>query len=49
MDHIRFLFIANAAVWIGIGAYLFMLGRSQRQLSQRLKHLEMMRDDSEKA
>lgn len=40
MDAIFWLAVANAIVWIGLGAYLSLLAIKQRQLAQRLKNLE---------
>ncbi len=47
MDHISYIFAANVAVWLGIGAYAAYLGLNQRRLQQRCKQLELMRDDAE--
>jgi CcmD family protein len=34
------LFVAFAAVWVGIGGYLLILGVRQRRLERRLDHLD---------
>ena len=40
MSDLAWLFIAFSAVWLGLGIYLFSLGRRQRNLERRLKELE---------
>lgn len=40
MSEVAWLFIAFSAVWIGLGLYLFSLGKRQRDLERRLKDLE---------
>ena len=40
MSDLAWLFIAFVAVWAGLGAYLFTLGRRQKKLERRLKDLE---------
>jgi CcmD family protein len=40
MDAAQYLLVANAAVWIGLGGYIFFLARRQAWLEQRLEHLE---------
>ena len=40
MSDVAWLFIAFAAVWLGLGAYLFSLGSRQKKLERRLKDLE---------
>jgi CcmD family protein len=45
MDTSFYLLAANAAVWIGLGGYIFFLARKQAWIEQRLQHLEVL--DSE--
>ena len=40
MDTLYWLMGANAAVWIGLGAYLAFLGARQRALALRLARWE---------
>lgn len=40
MSDIAWLFVAFAAVWVGIGAYLVSLSARQRRLERRLQELE---------
>ncbi len=35
------LMYASAAVWLGLGAYLFLLGRRATALEKRLRRLEI--------
>jgi CcmD family protein len=37
--------MANAAVWLGVGAYLFFMARTQQQLDKRIRQMELMNDD----
>lgn len=46
MDAINWLFAANAIIWLGLGCYAAFLGFSQRNISRRLKQMELMRNDS---
>lgn len=39
------LVAANAAVWVGMGAYLVFLGLRQRTLAARLTQLELLKHD----
>jgi CcmD family protein len=39
MSDIAWLFVAFAAVWVAIGAYLLSITARQRQLERRLKDL----------
>ena len=39
MSNLTWMFIAFAAVWIGIGAYLLTLGARQRNLERRVNEL----------
>ena len=41
-----YLFLANAAVWLGIGAYVAFMAVRQKNLEKRLIQLEMLGDDS---
>lgn len=36
----EWIMYANAAVWIGLGGYVFFLMRCQQQLQSRLRRLE---------
>ncbi len=36
---------ACAAVWLGLGAYLFVLGRAQSGLLKRVERLEALRGE----
>ncbi len=36
MESIYWLMGANIAVWLGIGAYIFFIGRVQNNIEQRL-------------
>ena len=40
MSELGWLFIAFAAVWVGLGAYLVSLSVRQRRLEERLRNLE---------
>jgi CcmD family protein len=42
MDTAHYLLAANAAVWIGLGGYIFFLARRQAMMEQRLQHLEAL-------
>ncbi len=42
MDAAHYLLVANAAVWIGLGGYIFFLARRQAWIEQRLQHLEAL-------
>jgi CcmD family protein len=42
MDASHYLLAANAAVWVGLGGYIFFLARRQALLEQRLQHLEAL-------
>lgn len=44
MDPIFWLLAANVAVWVGLGGYLALLGRSQHGLERRLRQLEILKD-----
>jgi CcmD family protein len=47
MSDLTWMFIAFAAVWIGLGAYLFSLAARQRRLERRLEELAgSVEDDS---
>ena len=48
MEGISWVMYANMAVWLGIGGYLFFLGRKTVALEKRLRHLDFVRkqDDS---
>lgn len=40
-----YLLAANILVWLGIGCYIALLARNQRRLEQRLRQMEMLRND----
>lgn len=40
-----YLFAANVAVWLGIGAYVAFLAGAQKRLQRRVKRLEVLGDD----
>ncbi len=42
MNAQSYLLIANAAVWVGIGAYLFFLGQETSRLKKRLEQLHLL-------
>jgi CcmD family protein len=42
MNAQSYLLIANAAVWVGIGAYLLFLGQQSSRLKKRLEQLHLM-------
>jgi CcmD family protein len=44
MSDLGWLAVAFLAVWVGIGAYVFTLGRRQSKLERRLE--ELVRDES---
>lgn len=45
MDITWWLIIANAAVWLGIGAYLVFLGARQKRLAESLRQLEIAQNE----
>ena len=45
MDTLTWIIMANAAVWIGLGAYLAFLGARQRALAARLAQWEIINHD----
>ncbi len=45
MESTQWLLIANVAVWLGIGGYLFLMARAQQTLDRRIRHMEMLADD----
>lgn len=44
MSDIAWLFVAFAAVWVGIGAYLLSITARQAKLERRLRELDARRD-----
>lgn len=42
MDYANYLFLANAAVWLGVGAYAAFAGLGLRTLNKRLDRLEQL-------
>ncbi len=47
MEKIEWVLYACAAIWTGIGLYLFILGRRQAALSRRIRQMEAMQEDME--
>lgn len=45
MDTLTWIIMANAAVWIGLGAYLAFMGAHQRSLAARLAQWEILNND----
>lgn len=45
MDTLTWIIMTNAAVWVGLGAYLAFLGARQRTLAARLAQWEMLAND----
>ena len=45
MDTLTWVIMANAAVWIGIGAYMAFMAARQRALAARLAQMEMLNHD----
>ena len=45
MDTLTWVILTNAAVWVGIGAYLAFLGAQQRRLGMRLSQWELMQHE----
>lgn len=45
MDTLTWVVGANAAVWLGLGAYLAFMGVAQRRLAARLAQLELLNHD----
>lgn len=45
MDTLTWVVAANAAVWLGLGAYLALIGAAQRRLAARLAQLELLNHD----
>ena len=45
MDTLTWVVAANAAVWLGLGAYLAVMGVAQRRLAARLAQLELLNHD----
>ena len=41
-----YLFAANVAVWVGLGAYVAFLAGAQKRLEKRIKRLEVRSDDA---
>lgn len=44
---LAWLMIAGAAIWLGIGCYLALLGAKQRGISLRIRQMEQMKDNDE--
>jgi CcmD family protein len=47
MDAITLLALANAAVWLCLGAYLAFLGMEQRNISARLNRWELLHSENQ--
>lgn len=46
MEAIHYVIAAGVVVWTGLGVYLFVLGRKQRALSDRLRQLELLQGNT---
>ena len=46
MDTLYWVLLANAAVWLGLGAYLACVAARGAALEKRLRHMEMLDDDN---
>ncbi len=44
MESFTWLLMANAAVWLGVGAYVFYIARTQKQLDKRIRQMELLND-----
>lgn len=44
MTNMYWLVGANAAIWVGLGMYLMLLGRRQLSLNNRLQQLENLKN-----
>ena len=44
MDAINWLIAANAALWIGLGAYMLFLLNRQANLEKRIQQMETLHD-----
>lgn len=44
MSNMFWLMAANVVVWLGLGAYVCFLARSQSALERRVRHMEMIDD-----
>ncbi|WP_081859033.1 CcmD family protein [Desulfohalovibrio reitneri] len=47
MEYLDYVLAANAAVWIGIAAYLGFLGSRQTRLRRRMEQLALLRGEEE--
>lgn len=45
MNTLTWVILTNAAVWVGIGAYLALMAARQRSLNARLAQMEMLRHE----
>ena len=45
MDTLTWVIMTNAAVWIGIGAYMAFMAARQLSLAARLAQMEMLNHD----
>lgn len=45
MDAVMWLLAANVAVWLGLGAYVVFIARSQSALAVRVRRLEILHND----
>lgn len=45
MTDLHWLLAANVVVWLGLGAYLLCMGRTQHSLDKRLRQLEILKND----
>lgn len=46
-DAFSWLVAAAAAIWLGMGCYLALLGARQRGISLRIRQMEQMKDNDE--
>lgn len=44
MEAIHYVMAAGMAAWAGIGLYIFILGKRQNALAQRLNQLEALQE-----
>ncbi|MGL1861764.1 MAG: CcmD family protein [Pseudodesulfovibrio sp.] len=47
MSATTYLFIANAAVWVGVSGYLIFLASKSAGLEKRVQQLELLGDDND--
>ncbi|WP_319542670.1 CcmD family protein [uncultured Pseudodesulfovibrio sp.] len=47
MSATTYIFIANAAVWLGVAGYLVFLASKSAGLEKRVRQLELLGDDND--